>query len=533
MATANTSTPTVAYDAPQARKSSQKRVAVNTSTNSHLDFATSIQELLEQSKTTVQTYQRKKEALEKLEQVIHDYFPGFLRQKYQNAVTWTGTEVIKAREHYHNVARFEIDLNQYWSPKGLLVIRGRAVRNIAAGGNVNADCIFADKFWARFITNIKVKKLVGNTVINEMSDDVKTQFDLFLNELNADFIKYNKDLLTSTKGREVNTNTRAHGATNPCIDDRIAQFGGYMNEERSYLLPLEAFCNLFSIVGPLPPEIKLVVELTFNQNQNELFESKLGGNDANARANQARFKLTKEPELILGLVEQTEKHRASFEMKFTQQPSYRLWNGFTWETTEKQIPTGINEAYLQFDQSLKQYQWLRLSLQPTTSTKHATMYETYDAEQILPLTKSIEIKGLLTSRSNDTITFDLEKMEDVIELYQMYLAKEHAFGNSRMRLIDYKDSEILKDMVTHPDFTSTRMPLYIDIRRTRGYAKNPDPPTSIVTPQITIKLKNNLTASYKIRCDAYYPSQYNLTVTGEGNQSTKILKFLPTTANSI
>ena len=209
---------------------------------------------------------------------------------------------------------------------------------------------------------------------------------------------------------------------------------------------------------------KLSVEITWNKNPDEIFESKLGGADANARADQAKFVLTKTPELIFTMVNQTEGHRLAFEMQFMQQPAYRLWNGYSWNTVEKQVPSGISEIEIQFPPTLRQYQWLRLSLQPINSVKHDSVYNTYDKESVLSKAKSIEIKGMLTSRSNDAITFDFEKEEDVLELYQNYLAKEHAFGNSCLRPIDYKDSTILNEVVEKADSINTAMPLFIDLR---------------------------------------------------------------------
>jgi len=130
MATVNTSMPTVGSTDPNLGKSSQRSVPVGMSAGggNSLDFSTSIQALLSKAETTVQTYQQKKEAVKKVEEVVAQYFPGFLPQRYQNAVSLVDRYIVKANEHYNNVATFEINPNQYWSPLGYLVVYGVLIK---------------------------------------------------------------------------------------------------------------------------------------------------------------------------------------------------------------------------------------------------------------------------------------------------------------------------------------------------------------------------------------------------------------------
>ena len=255
-----------------------------------------------------------------------------------------------------------------------------------------------------------------------------------------------------------------------------------------FIIPLRALCNFFEIKGPLPPECTLTVELAINQNRSEIFNLKL--KNANASPiSAAMVKLVKPPEILLPLVEQSSTHRMSFEQIFNTMQSYRVWNGFSWETRSKELAKGVSEAEITFPPNMFQYRWLEISLQDMNSYKHPTQYCNYDYDEILQQIKKVKISGLYAVNSSSTITYDINEQIDIDDLYQQYLARFHGFGYSRNPKAAYKNSRIIQNATKLSNFLTANMSLWIDISETRNYTSKPDPPMllSILMSKLNLK----------------------------------------------
>ena len=401
-----------------------------------------------------------------------------------------------------------------------------------------------EKFWGRYFTSIKVKRPGDVNVININSDDLMTQFNLFIGSMERDYVEWDIDLLTTTQryvaiDKSIRENNPAGvGAlpvTNASIDKRMELSAAKLVKSNArFVIPLRALCNFFEIKGPLPPECTLTVELAINQNRGEIFDLKLKNANANS-ISAAAIKLVKPPEILLPLVEQSSTHRMSFEQIFNTMQSYRIWNGFSWETRSKELAKGVSEAEITFPPNMFQYRWLEISLQDMNSYKHPTQYCNYDYDEILQQIKKIKISGLYAANSSSMITYDVNEQIDVEDLYQQYLARYHGFGYSRNPKVAYKNSRIIQYAVKLPGFLTSNMSLWIDISETRHYTSKPDPPNAVVNPNIKIEFKAATTKSYMFRITSHYPSEYSLATlgAGAGAGSTKVIKFLPTLSTNM
>ena len=354
----------------------------------------------------------------------------------------------------------------------------------------------------------------------------------------ANYVDFDEDILTTSKRYSVNSkairaNNPAVAETNASLTARLAQNKDRLAAKSRYVIPLRALCNFFSIRSPLPPDVTLSLELMVNQNAGEITETTTKG-VATAPTSHAKVVLTQAPELIITLIEQTPISQMAFEQIFNVEQSYRLWNGFSWKGLSKEIATGVTECQLNFDPEMYQYRWLEVILENLNSYQHPTVYCNYNNYEMLNKFKKITIDGILTSNSTSSIVYDRAEPLDVDDLYNQFVARLHDFTYSRKRKADYgNSSRLLHSAAGIPkrsQFLTYNVPMWIDLSATRSYTKKPDPPNAVVQPQIKINFSVATTESYILRINAYYPSQYALTLTsiGSGQTSSRAVSFLPT-----
>ena len=493
---------------------------------SPLDIATSVGSLNRKARDIVNLIdQQNDQAIQ--QKLIGEHFKGFNSVAYQDSVNYTAKQIIKANEHYDRTITFNVTPLNYFSLDANLIVYMTAAKQDkqTAMGTATAT---VEKFWPRYFTSIKVKKQGDINTININSDDTMTPFELFLDACGDDYIKYETDLLTTTKHRSgIDKSQRANKETNASLDERIANFRAKMTQAGGgrYVIPLKCLCNMFNITI-LPPETELTIEISVNQNALQLFETKTDSTDLN-RADLATMVLNRAPELEIELVDQTPTHQLAFEQYFTRMQRYRLWDGFSWEVKEKEIATGSTQVEVVFLPKMYQYKWLQFSLKEIATSTHPNMFSNYDYESILRFMKTIKITGLYTTNSSDTIEYDVTEAEDMDDLYRQYLAQVHGYVYSRAATSSYRNSDIIKNVVKRDQFLTSNLSLWLDISQTRGFTVKPDPPNQVVNPNIKIVFKQALTKAYIITVKAFYPSQYLLSVEGSAATSTKVIKYLP------
>ena len=511
------------------------RGGLATYSGSPLDVATSTDSLMNKSNQILDLVKRRNGVAVR-NKLINDDFKGFKDVAYQDTVLRTSEQIFIAGEHYTKSIKFDINCRDYYVPDAYLVIYMQMLKEDGTAASKD-ETTLVEGFWARFFTSIKVKKLGDVNVINVNSDDIITQFNLYMGSKVAGYADFDEDILTTSKRYLISdkdrrpNNPAGVGETNPSITGRLAQNKDRLAAKNRYVIPLRALCNFFSIKGPIPPDVTLSLELMVNQNVGEFTET-TAKNVLPAPTTYAKVVLTRAPELIVTLVEQTPVNQMAFEQIFNVEQSYRLWDGLSWKGLSKEIPTGVTECQLNFDPEMYQYRWLEVILQTLNSYQHPNVYCNYDKYEMLSKFKKITIDGILTSNSSSSIVYDRAEELDIDDLYSQYLARVHDFTYSRKRKADYGNSLKLvhssKGLGKRSKFLTYNMPMWIDLSATRSYTRKPDPPNAVVQPQIKINFSVVTTESYILRVNAYYPSQYALTSIGSGQTSSRVVTFLPT-----
>ena len=236
------------------------------------------------------------------------------------------------------------------------------------------------------------------------------------------------------------------------LTKRLALFKNRVAASGRYVIPLRALCNIFNI-DIIPPESLLSIEIGVEQDAMKLFDSKTDIAIDKHRP-LAMMKLEKPPEIECQLVDQTPTHQLTFERIFIKKQSYRLWDGFSWETKLKEIPTGVTTAQIYFPPKMYQsvYKWLKISLQDVSTTNHPNLYCNYGYEEILSLLKSIKITGLYTSNTSDTIEYNLSEEEDMDHLYSQYMAFLHGYSYFKANSDSYRTSDIISSGCQEGEF---------------------------------------------------------------------------------
>ena len=349
------------------------------------------------------------------QQLINDHFPGFKERDYQDVVRNTHQQIIKVNEHYTRVMKFELSPNDYYSLNSAnLVLYLQAVT--AAGGTtaiMTTHTTMVEAFWGRFITSVKVKKQGNVNVLNVNSDDVLTQYNLFLNSCDPEYLEWNIDLLTTNSRHQVKEKSKhAFGTaeTNDSITKRIELFSDKLKATNSsFVIPLRSLCNVFEI-DTLPPECTFTIEFGVNQNPLQLFDYK---STSTAESDvQAHMRFVKAPELQINLVEQTSSHQIAFEQIFNKYQSYILWEGWSWDSRSKELASGVSEAEITFAPNIIQYKWLELSLMDTDAVQRPNHFCNYDHDPIMQKIKKIKITGLLSSTVNKELTYDFRPCQE-------------------------------------------------------------------------------------------------------------------------
>ena len=188
---------------------------------SMLDVATSTDSLIYKSNQILDLVKRRNGAAIK-NKLINDEFEGFKDVAYQDTVLRTTEQIFVASEHFTKSIKFDINCRDYYSPGAYLVIYMQMLKEDGTAAS-KTDTTLVEAFWAWFFTSIKVKKLGDVNVINVNSDDIITQFNLFMGCKVANYADFDEDTLTTSKRYSVNG--KALRANNPAVAETNASDG--------------------------------------------------------------------------------------------------------------------------------------------------------------------------------------------------------------------------------------------------------------------------------------------------------------------
>ena len=214
----------------------QNEKSLETYTNSPMDIAPSLPSLNKKAQDIASLLDKDSER-DVENQLIAEYFNGFSPVAYQDSVNYTSTQTFQSTEHYAKTITFYVSALNYYSLDCDLVIHMKCVK--ADGTVLTASAVTVEKFWKHFFTSIKVKKMNDVNTININSDDIKINFDLYIDSYSEDYIDYETDLLTTNLYRSAITSSlRVHDATNASLTKRLADFRPRLISGGRYVIPL-------------------------------------------------------------------------------------------------------------------------------------------------------------------------------------------------------------------------------------------------------------------------------------------------------
>ena len=113
------------------------------------------------------------------------------------------------------------------------------------------------------------------------------------------------------------------------------------------------------------------------------------------------------------------KHFKSEGLKSTKSYQFGIMNVYTTRTYE--MPAGISQENIDFNNVNKQFDWLEIYLMPKNSVNHMSPFDTYGKNFITSKVSTIEIANIGTSYGITKLDFDLPKHEDKLMLYNNFL----------------------------------------------------------------------------------------------------------------
>ena len=218
---------------------------------SPLDVATSTDSLMQKSNQILDLVKRRNDAAIK-NKLINEEFKGFKDLAYQDTVLSTSELLVTASKHFTKLIKFDITCREYYSPDAYLVIYMQMLKEDGTAASED-NTTLVEGFWGRFFTSIKVKKQCDVNVINVNSDDVITQFNLYMGSKNDGYADFDQDMLTTSKRFSISSKDKRASTpteTNPSIRARIARNKAKLAEKSRYVIP-QGPVQLFQYQGPI------------------------------------------------------------------------------------------------------------------------------------------------------------------------------------------------------------------------------------------------------------------------------------------
>ena len=173
---------------------------------------------------------------------------------------------------------------------------------------------------------------------------------------------------------------------------------------------------------------------------------------------------------------------------------------------------------INFNNALKQFSFLEISLVYDRSDKHLSIYDSYNAEVASTQIKSIKLQNASNTYSEfNTVKFDLEDEEDRYTLYNAFVAFVTE-GSSIIAESEYMNNEVRQELPNRNTyFTDSDERVYIDIRRSKGFTgelERVNRDDSDLT--VTVDLKAAATKKMRLRITGYFQGEYNYMISSNG-----------------
>ena len=465
------------------------------------------------------------------------YIPGLTKPLFQGQIDGTQEKKAFADDTYKDLktAEFTIQLssNHYMNFNNVHIVFPLKIKkktNVA--NDILATEITVNNFFAHWMKEIDIKRLgddvpvlpTTNTIeIYKYSDAMlkhvpKKALKVIENDLL--YLRKKVKLPAGEERRDEHTANaeNANNRTDDNIDERIQKFQNQLKTDYFYRIPLKYICNLGKVNQPIRFNTKW--RITFEQDMQRLFEANtnLGAAAGLPDTVDAKIILKSTPNLLYTQFKLDTNFRNYLETALVSESKLRTGIQKTPYQKNYELIAGTQSRIINFNNALKQFSFLEISLVYDRSDKHLSIYDSYNAEVASTQIKSIKLQNASNTYSEfNTVKFDLEDEEDRYALYNAFVAFVTE-GSSIVAESEYMNNEVRQELPNRNTyFTDSDERVYIDIRRSKGFTgelERVNRDDSDLT--VTVDLKAAATKKMRLRITGYFQGEYNYMISSNG-----------------
>ena len=465
------------------------------------------------------------------------YIPGLTKPLFQGQIDGTQEKKAFADDTYKDLktAEFTIQLssNHYMNFNNVHIVFPLKIKkktNVA--NDILATEITVNNFFAHWIKEIDIKRLGDDVPVLPTTNTIEIYkySDAMLKHVPKKALKViENDLLYSRKKvklpageerRDKHTANagNANNRTDDNIDERIQKFQNQLKTDYFYRIPLKYICNLGKVNQPIRFNTKW--RITFEQDMQRLFEANtnLGAAAGLPDTVDAKIILKLTLYLLYTQFKLDTNFRNYLETALVSESKLRTGIQKTPYQKSYELIAGAQSRTINFNNALKQFSFLEISLVYDRSDKHLSIYDSYNAEVASTQIKSIKLQNASNTYSEfNTVKFDLEDEEDRYTLYNAFVAFVTE-GSSIVAESEYMNNEVRQELPNRNTyFTDSDERVYIDIRRSKGFTgelERVNRDDSDLT--VTVDLKAAATKKMRLRITGYFQGEYNYMISSNG-----------------
>ena len=465
------------------------------------------------------------------------YIPGLTKPLFQGQIDGTQEKKAFADDTYKDLktAEFTIQLssNYYMNFNNVHIVFPLKIKkktNVA--NDILATEITVNNFFAHWIKEIDIKRLGDDVPVLPATNTIEIYkySDAMLKHVPKKALKViENDLLYSRKKvklpageerRDEHTANaeNANNRTDDNIDERIQKFQNQLKTDYFYRIPLKYICNLGKVNQPIRFNTKW--RITFEQDMQRLFEANtnLGAAAGLPDTVDAKIILKSTPYLLYTQFKLDTNFRNYLETALVSESKLRTGIQKTPYQKSYELIAGAQSRTINFNNALKQFSFLEISLVYDRSDKHLSIYDSYNAEVASTQIKSTKLQNASNTYSEfNTVKFDLEDEEDRYTLYNAFVAFVTE-GSSVVAESEYMNNEVRQELPNRNTyFTDSDERVYIDIRRSKGFTGELERVNrDDCNLTVTVDLKAAATKKMRLRITGYFQGEYNYMISSNG-----------------
>ena len=465
------------------------------------------------------------------------YIPGLTKPLFQGQIDGTQEKKAFADDTYKDLktAEFTIQLssNHYMNFNNVHIVFPLKIKKKANVANdILATEITVNNFFAHWIKEIDIKRLGDDVPVLPTTNTIEIYkySDAMLKHVPKKALKVIEiDLLYSRKKvklpageerRDEHTANaeNANNRTDDNIDERIQKFQNQLKTDYFYRIPLKYICNLGKVNQPIRFNTKW--RITFEQDMQRLFEANtnLGAAAGLPDTVDAKIILKSTPYLLYTQFKLDTNFRNYLETALVSESKLRTGIQKTPYQKSYELIAGAQSRTINFNNALKQFSFLEISLVYDRSDKHLSIYDSYNADVASTQIKSIKLQNASNTYSEfNTVKFDLEDEEDRYTLYNAFVAFVTE-GSGIVAESEYMNNEVRQELPNRNTyFTDSDERVYIDIRHSKGFTgelERVNRDDSDLT--VTVDLKAAATKKMRLRITGYFQGEYNYMMSSNG-----------------